>query len=390
MTGRSVLVMVQVAMSLVLLTMAAFSYQVFSTELERGPGFRTSRIAKISIDPGQARYSLDASARFVERAVDNARRLPGAGTATVASTMPLFGFESASIVPEGFHLPPGQTSLRAYGNSVDENYFATLEIAILEGRAFTSADTQDSRPVAIVNETMARRYWPGDSAIGKRILRVEPREVWVEVVGVARTATYVYPGEEPQDAIYFPFRQDPRGAMVLLVQTAGDSRSLVTPLVDMVRNLDADVPQFDAQTIERFYDARVASIAGVTTRMIGGMGVMGLTLTMVGLYGLVSYAVSRRTREIGVRIAIGATRRDVMIMILRQGLVPAGLGVAVGLVLSAGAVRVLPMLTPFVHRIDPRWFMGMAPALILVSVAASLPPARRAARVDPTVALRCE
>ena len=389
-TGRSALVMVQVAMSLVLLTMAAFSYQVFSAELGRGPGFRTSGIAKISIDPGQARYSVEESVRFFEQALESAKRLPGARTATVASTMPLFGFETASIVPEAFHLPPGETSLHVYGNTVDENYFATLEIAILEGRSFTSADTQDSRPVAIVNETMARRYWPGQSAIGKRIRRMEPRETWLEIVGVASTTTYVYPGEEPQHAIYFPFRQDPRGAMVLLVQTAGDSRALVTPLGDVVRTLDADVPQFDAQTIERFYDARVASIARVCTRMIGGMGLMGVTLTMVGLYGLVSYAVSRRTREIGVRIAIGATRHDVVVMILRQGLTPACLGLSAGLVLSAGAVRVLPMLTPFAHRIDPRWFMVMVPALIFVSVVASLLPARRAARVDPTVALRCE
>jgi putative ABC transport system permease protein len=389
-TGRSALVVVQVALSLVLLTMAAFAFQVFRTELERGPGFRTARIAKISLDPGQARYSEEESARFFERAVDNARRLPGAGIATVLSAMPLFGFELASIVPEGFHLPPGEKSVRPYGNSVDEHYFAALEIPILEGRAFTSADTSGSRPVAIVNETLARRYWPGESAIGKRIRRVEPREMWLEVVGVAKTTTYVYPGEEPHDAIYFPFRQDPRGSMLLLVQTAGDSSTCVTPLGNMVRSMDADVPQFDAQTIERFYGARASSIASVCTRMIDGMGFMGLTLTMVGLYGLVSYAVSRRTREIGVRIAIGATRRDITVMILREGLTPAIVGVAVGLVLSAGAVRVMPMLAPFAHRIDPRWFLVMVPALFLVSVVASLVPARRAARVDPTVALRCE
>jgi putative ABC transport system permease protein len=178
--------------------------------------------------------------------------------------------------------------------------------------------------------------------------------------------------------------------MLLLVQTAGDSSSFVTPLGNMIRTMDADVPQFDAQTIERFYSARAASIASVCTRMIDGMGFMGLTLTMVGLYGLVSYAVSRRTREIGVRIAIGATRRDIMVMILREGLTPAVVGVAVGLVLSAGAVRVMPMLAPFTHRIDPRWFIAMVPALFLVSLVASLVPARRAARVDPTVALRCE
>ena len=190
--------------------------------------------------------------------------------------------------------------------------------------------------------------------------------------------------------IYFPFRQVPRGNMVLLAQSAGDSSSLLTPLRDMVQGLDAAVPAYDAQTIETFYAARVTTIGTVMTRLVGGMGLMGVTLTMVGLYGLVSYSVSRRTREIGIRVAIGATSGRVLRMILAQGLLPAGAGLVVGLALSGATTRALSTLIPLNQQYDPRTFFIVVPMLIIVALLASFVPARRAARVDPKVALRDE
>jgi predicted permease len=389
-TGRHVLVSMQVALSLVLLTIAAFAVQVFQRELFVGPGFRTTHIAKATIDPSQAQYSDADAVRFFERVLERVRALPGVQSASLASAMPLFSFQFAPIVPEGYRLPEGQTSLPVWANSVDERYFETMNIGLIRGRAFGTDDGAAAVPVAIVNDTLARRYWPGEDAIGKRLRIVGVGGPPIEVVGVAATTQYGFAGEARQGAIYFPYRQRPRGQMVLLAETRGDSAALVDPLRDLVQRLDVNVPVFDVQTMETFYEARVTGIGGVMVRLIGGMGLMGMLLTMVGLYGLVAYAVGRRTREIGIRIAIGATYTRIIAMILRQGMAPAWIGLATGLLLSGVTARLLPRFIPMNHRFDAQTFYVVVPLLLVVTLAAAFVPARRAARVDPTVALRCD
>jgi len=245
--------------------------------------------------------------------------------------------------------------------------------------------------VTIVNETFARHYWPTariSDVVGKRLRLNDERGPWAEIVGVAKTTTYGYFAEPPQEAVYFPFRQRPRGNMVLLAETTGDSATVLAPLREMVQRIDASVPLYDAQTIEVFYAARVTSIGNVITRITGGLGLMGVGLTMVGLYGLVSYAVSRRTREIGIRIAVGASYARVVGLILWQGMTPAWFGLAAGLVLSAITTQLLPALIPVKHRYDPQTFFLVVPMLLAVTLLAAFIPARRAARVDPTTALR--
>jgi macrolide transport system ATP-binding/permease protein len=311
-------------------------------------------------------------------------------SASLASAMPLFSFQFAPIVPEGYQLPEGQTSLPVWANSVDERYFDTMNIGLIRGRAFGTDDGAAAAPVAIVNDTLARRYWPGEDAIGKRLRIVGVGGPPIEVVGVAATTQYGFAGEARQSAIYFPYRQRPRGQMVLLAETRGDSAALVDPLRDLVQRLDVNVPVFDVQTMETFYEARVTGIGGVMVRLIGGMGLMGMLLTVVGLYGLVAYAVGRRTREIGIRIAIGATYTRIIAMILRQGMAPAWIGLATGLLLSGVTARLLPRFIPINHRFDAQTFYVVVPLLLVVTLAAAFVPARRAARVDPTVALRCD
>lgn len=388
--GRNTLVAIQVAVSLAVLTIAAFVFQIFQRELTAGPGFRVSQVALARIDPTQARYTGDEARRFFERAVDEARRLPGVRAATVTSEMPMWGLELSSMVPEGYRLADGQSGVRIYASSIDEAYFETMDIPILSGRAFHATDTDEAPRVAIVNEALARRYWPGRDAVGQRFHLRDARGPWVEVVGVAKMATYVYTGERPFEVAYFPLRQEPRGSMVLLAQTAGDSGALLDPLREMVRRMDAEVPVSDVQTIEHFYDVRATSINGLAVALIGGLGLMGLALTMVGLYGLVSYAVGRRTREIGVRIAVGASPWRVLAMILREGMQPAWVGLAAGLVLSLLTARGLPALVPIGQRYTATTVLACVPLLLAVTLVAATVPARRAARVDPTVALRAE
>lgn len=388
--GRNVLVATQVAISLTVLTIATFVFQIFQRELTAGPGFRTSHIAMARIDPLQARYTGEGSLRFFEQTPEQARRLPRVVSAAIASEIPMWGLELTSMVPEGYRLADGQSGVRIYSTSIDESFFETMGIPILSGRPFHATDTAESRKVAIVNEVVAARYWPGQDAIGHRFRLKDARGPWVEVVGVAKLSTYVYTGERPFEVVYFPFRQEPRGAMMLLAQTSGDSRDLIDPLREIVRRMDPDVPISDAQTMERFYEVRATSINGIAVSLIGGLGFMGLILAMVGLYGLVSYAVGRRTREIGVRIAVGASPYRVLGMILREGMRPAWVGLAAGLALSVVTARLLPALVPIGQRYDLATVLPVVPLLLAVSIVAAGIPARRAARVDPTVALRTE
>ena len=391
-TTRSTLVALQVALSLVLITIAVFTVQVFSHELTKGPGFRTTGIAKITIDPAQARYEPAEAARFFGRVLDEARALPGVQSASLTSAMPLFSYQFTRIAVEGQPLPDGESGVSVWANSIDERFFQTMAIPIVSGRAFGDADGAGALPVAIVNDTLARHYWPDRDPIGARVqlLDSENDRPLVTIVGVVRTTTLGFPGEVPQQAMYFPYRQRPRGQMVLLAQTAGDSAAMVQPLRDLVPRLDAGVPAFDAQTMEIFYDARVTAIGNVLVRLVVTMGLMGLALTTIGLYGLVSYSVSRRTREIGIRIAIGATGTRIVNMVLRQGMRPAWLGLAAGIALSLLTDRLMSRLVPFGHRMDARTYYVVIPLVIAVTLVAAFVPARRAARVSPTEALRCE
>jgi putative ABC transport system permease protein len=389
-TGQFALVVLQVALSLVVLTIALFSVQLFSRELKNGPGFRTTRIAKVTVSPGQAGYSDASAARFYTRLLDEARALPGVQSAAVNSAMPLFSFQFVAILSEGRRLVRGETVVPVWSNSVDDGYFATMAIEVIVGRSFAPADDVDVPPVAIINDTLARRYWPDADPIGKRLQILEPDGPLVQVVGVVSTITYGFPGERPQQAIYFPYQQRPSGSMVLLARTAGDSSDHVTPLRDLVRRLDADVPAYDSQTIEDFYSARVTAIGNVLVRLIGGMALMGLMLTMIGLYGLVSYSVSRRVREIGIRIAMGATNAHILRMVLREGMRPAWVGLAMGLGLSILTSRMMTDMVPVDYHVSAETYAVVVSMVVIVNAVAAFIPAGRAATVDPTQALRCE
>ncbi|HEY7339120.1 MAG TPA: ABC transporter permease [Bryobacteraceae bacterium] len=388
-TGRNVLVAGQVAISLVLLTVAAFVYGIFHDELRHGPGFRTDRALLMSFDPGLAGYSDAQSQRFYEKLFDTARTVPGVLSASLAQTIPLDNQALTGVVPEGHPLPPGQENIMVWVNRVDERYFDTLGIAMLRGRAFLETDTASSPRVAVVNQTFASHYWPGQNPIGKRFRLTNAKGSAIQIVGVAQNGKYLYPGEPPVDFIYLPRSQDPPRGLTLVASSIGPSASLAAPLREAARAVDPRVPVYDVRTIEDFYQAKVIDISDVATNIVGAMGVMGLLLAMVGLYGLMSHAVNRRVREIGIRMAVGADRDSVLRMILRQAMTLAGVGVALGLVLSAGAARLL-RLYPLNHVIEPRLYFSITPILLAIALLAAYLPARRASRVDPMAALRYE
>jgi putative ABC transport system permease protein len=387
-TGRNVLVSLQVALSLVVVTLSVYIFQVFEHDVMQGPGFRVAQIAKLSAEPSQAGFSSPQEIEYFDKALEAARRLPQALHVSATSAMPLFYIQFSTLVPEGYTLPAGTDVISPNSGSIAEDYFATMEIPLRAGRDFRVTDNASAPLVAIVNEAVAAHYWPGESALGKRFRKGHRDGPPIEVVGVAKNSKYLYVGEPTQEFVYFPFRQEPRGEMTLLAQTRGPSISGVAPLKEAVAAIDRGVPLQDSHTIEMFFDAMARSLGRTTLTLVAAMGVIGIGLTMIGLYGLVSYAVSRRTREIGIRIAVGAAQIQVLRMMLRQSMAPVWMGLAAGSAMSAATLRMLPSIIPLGQRYDPRFYLLILPVLILTTGVAALIPSNRAAQVDPAVALR--
>jgi predicted permease len=392
--GRAALVGGQVAVSVVLLVVALFMYRGFAAQIASGPGFRTDHRLMMSVDTRLVRYSDAQSARFFREVADRARELPGVAGVAVTTSIPMandgVGFET--VVPEGFQFPAGKDGATVLASRIDEHYFRTLGLTLLRGRDFRAEDTGDAPKVAIVNEQFARHYWPNQDPIGKRFRTVDRGQAWVEVVGLAATTKYLFIAEPPTEFVYFPYRQSSEAQMVMVVQTAGDPASLAGPLRALVHRLDPNLPVYNVRTMDELYEMRVTRIFNVLITTVGVLGLMGLGLAIVGLYGLVAYAASRRTREIGIRMAIGADQTTVLRMVLRHGLVLAGAGLVLGLVASVGAGQLLAAAFPMGGNDggDPVALLMVVPAVLAVTLLAAYIPARRASRISPMQALRQE
>ena len=391
--GRAVLVGGQVAVSVVLLVVAMFMYRGFGQQVASGPGYRTDHLLMMSFDPSLVRYTEAQSQRFFEQVAERARAVPGVKTVTMATSVPMLNdsIGAETVVPEGFQFAAGKDDATVLSSSVDEYYFDTMGIALLRGRNFRIEDSFDAPRVAIVNEVFARHYWPNQDPLGKRLRVVDADKTWVQVVGLAKTSKYVFIAEPPTEFVYFPHRQKKPQRMIMLAQSAGDPSTLATPLREIVRGLDANLPIYNVRTMAELYRMRAVAIFNLLVTIVGAMGLMGLGLSIVGLYGLVAYAASRRTREIGIRMAIGADRAAVLRMVLRQGIVLALVGLVVGLVASVGAGEVLRAAFP--SGDDQRDIVALllvVPIVLAVTFLAAYIPARHASRVNPMKALRYE
>ncbi len=395
--GRRILVGAQVAVSVILLVLATFMYRGFSQQLGTGPGYRTDHLLTMSFDPSLVHYTEAESRQFYERLLERARQVPGTRSVSLASTVPMATDDigAAAILPEGYQLPTGQSSITVLDARVDEHYFDVMQIPITGGRAFSEQDREGAPAVAVVNEHLARKYWPNQDPIGKRFqLVTQADRPWVEIVGVAKTSKYIWLAEPPTDFLYLPYRQRPQRNMVLLAESIGDPAALAAPIREVVRTLDDDQPIFNVRTMEEFYRMRAVSIFDIVIGTVAAMGLMGLGLAIVGIYGLMSYAATRRTREIGIRMAIGADRPSVRRMMMGQGAVLAAGGLAVGLAGAVGAGRILRAMFPGgggeAGGIDPVGLLIVGALVLAITLLAAYIPARRASLVDPIKALRYE
>jgi predicted permease len=388
--GRNGLVAGQVALALMLLTVTVFLSRAFRAELSQ-PGFRTERILLTNFEPRLARYDAPRTEAFYTLLKERARALPGVTSVGMTSVMPLNQDyrDPVSMVPEGFQLPTGAEGLVVLSSRIDEGYLEAMSIPVVAGRGIQAGDTANTPRIVVVNQTMATRYWPGQDPIGKRIHLVgREGQPWAEVVGVAANNKYNWIGEAPSPWLYLAQRQDLGSRSTLVIASSGDAAALAPPLRAIVREIDPNMPVSSVRTIEEFYYGNATGVVIMLTTITGVMGVMGLLLALVGLYGLVAYAVARRTREIGIRMAVGAQASSVLRMVLRHGLALSAAGVALGVIGSVGVSGLLNGVFPTAGDIDLTTYLLVVPILVGVSLFAAWIPARRAARIDPLEALR--
>jgi predicted permease len=389
--GRDVLVAGQIALAMVVLIAAGMFLAGFRNMLVMPPEFRTDHLISLDTAPAALHYSPAQTKAFYRRLVDRVRAMPGVAGVAMTEALPLSPSQTAiTVVPEGYQFPKGREKAIEFGAAVAAAYFSTLNVEIKRGRAFTDDDRAGSRPVAIVNQQFAKTYWPGQDPIGKRIRLGSADGPAAEVVGVAKTGHYLAVNEAPAPYVYVPYQQNPRPGMTLVVQSVGDAGALAKPLRDAVRSIDGNVPVFNLRTVATLYESRVTDTWLNFFQMVGTMGFIGLALATTGLYGLVAYTVSRRVKEFGIRVAVGASHRDVVWLVERRGLILAGVGIAAGGVLSAVTAPMLAAGFPGLGVSSPAVYVLVPLALLMVSAIASYVPARRAAGLDPLRALRNE
>jgi predicted permease len=387
--GRNLLVMSQIALAMVLLSSATALLGGFKKMLTADPGFRSDHLVAVALNPSVLRYSSDQTAVFYRRLVEEVRSLPGIESASLMESVPLSLDQSnVTVVPADVQLPKGRKSVTVLGGAVDQSYFSTLRIAVLRGRAFNAEDRATSLRVAIINDEFAKRYWPDQNPIGKRLRLFGPNGSTAMVVGVAQTVRYLLPWEQPQPYVYLPYEQNLRTSMSLVAGCADNSTALEGRLRETIQRLDPEMP-FNIRTVASFAESTLSNWL-VLIQIITVMGVLGLILAIVGLYGLVSYAVSRRTAEIGVRMAMGASRGNILRLVLQRVAVLSATGVIIGSALTVMAAPALSAGFVGLSAMNVASYFALPALLLFVSMAACYLPARRAANLDPMRALRYE
>lgn len=390
-TLRNSLVVIQVALSLVVLVCGGLLIKSFQNAQSMDPGFGSRDVLLVSLNPQLIGYDDKQTKNFFRQIVERAANLPGVQAASLTRLLPLGDSSNSSgpILKEGETLPRGSGGRTIMNTVISPGYFQTLQIPILEGRDFDNRDREDGQRVVIVNHAMAQMLWPGESAVGKRMfIGAESRDA-IEVVGVVKTGKYRALAEDPKPYYYSPMSQRGPNLMTLAVRTSGDPRAFVGAIRNEVQAIDPRIPLFAIKTMpEHLTWALWAPRLGASFSL--AFGVVALMLSAIGLYSVMAYVVSQRTREIGIRMALGAQHSEVLKLITSQGMKLAGVGLVIGLVLAFGVSRALAAILIGVSPWDAIPFIVVPALLALVALVACLLPARRATRVDPVVALRYE
>lgn len=389
---QQLLVVGQIAGSLVLLVVTGLLVRTLERVQRLELGFDAERVVNISMDAHLIGYDEARGRAFYDALLRAVRAQPGVESASLSHTVP-FGYLHAQgeVFPEGRVFGPGETAPELYYNAVDPGYFENLRITLAAGRGFEDSDTAEHPPVAVVSEAMARRFWPNADPLGRRFSIGGASNAPIEVVGVARDAKYIEPTDEDLAYFFLPLAQHYTSYRTLQVRSGRPAESVVRELQATVHALAPDMPTWDAATMKSAMDG----VNGFFVFKLGAalaatLGVLGLLLTAVGIYGVVAYNVGRRAQEIGIRMALGAQRGDILRLIVSQGLRIVGLGLGLGLLAVAAVGQLVAGFLVGVGPYDPVTLSGVMAVLVGVACAANVVPALRALRVDPLTTLRTE
>ncbi len=383
---RKILVGAEIGLAVPALIVAGLFIRSMQTAQEVDPGFETTRLAVMLVNPTGAGYSQEQTEQFYRQLIERVLAIGGVEAAAVASNAPLGGGIWRSVIPEG-STEAKDRGILTLNDSITPGYFKTMNIPLLRGRDFNDFDTADKPAVAVINESTQRRFWPNDNPVGKRFNFIT-ESFMIEVVGVVKD-TLTQLGQPPQPIVYLPAGQRFPGAAALLVRTRQDPAALLTDVQNAIRSLDRNVPVNNVRTMRQaLSDALQGPRMGAA--LLGIFGGMALVLAAVGIYGVMSFSVSQRTREMGIRIALGARPGDVRNLVLRQGMLLIGIGLAIGIFLAWAASLAVRSLLFGISNLDPVAYLTNSLLLVAVAFAACAIPARRATRVDPIIALRYE
>ena len=390
---RTTLVVAQVAGSLMLLIIAGLFMRSLGAAQQTSLGFNPSNVINLSMDPKEMGYTAAQSREFYKTLIDHVRGLPGVLSVSTTAAVPMgYVFKNDTLAIDGYQSPSGQPAPNLLYNVISPDYFETMRIPMARGRIFADADDEKAQYVAIVNETMAKRFWPDQDPLGRRFTMGREPKHTVQVVGIAKDSRFLGVTYPIDAHFYVPYLQHYEANPLETVQVrTTEASELIIPEVErVIARLEPDLPVFDAQTMTEALN----TLAGLLIFKIGAVlaaafGILGLVLAVVGIYGVISYATSQRINEIGIRMALGADSQAVLRMILGEGIIIVGAGLTIGLVGALSAARVVRNFVA-VSATDPLTYLIVSATLTLVSLLACYSPARRATKVDPMTALRYE
>jgi predicted permease len=386
--------MTQVALSTLLLVTTGLLIRSLGATHAIDRGFSGEHVLTASLDLDTRGYTPERGAAFYERLLERVEQTPDAVSANLVDIVPLtLSNQARTMLKEGQQPPERVATLQPiYLNRVSRGHFRTLSMPLMAGRDFDAGDRTGAPEVAIVNETLARHFWPGQNPIGRRFREWQRRASfgpWIQVVGVAHDAKYVTIGEDPKPFMYRPLAQAYSPAVTLLVKVRGEPLAALPAVLDDVQALDPDLPVFGANTLDAATSVSLLPVQ-IAAFLALALGVVAVALAAIGLYGVTSYLVRQRTREMGIRIALGAPPATVVWLVTRQGLRWTSTGIILGLAASLAVARLLTGLLYGIGAIDPVVFLSVPLLLAGTAYAACALPGRRASGVDPVVALRVE
>jgi putative ABC transport system permease protein len=386
---RSALVIAEMALALILLIGSGLLMKSFVLLERVDPGFNPDHVVTLRVFLNKTHYpAMPQVLNLYSQLLDREKAVSGAQAVAAISTLPLSGNETdTSFLIEGRPQPPPNQQPVAWYNSVSPDYFRAMEMRVLKGRTFTDHDDDKSPLVVIISETMARRYWPNEEPLGKRLGHGPDR--WREVVGVVKDVKHFGLDADTPPTMYFPMRQVPARGMNLVVRSSGDPSNLAPAVRTQVWVDDKNLAIANLTTMKDLVSSSITQQRFILL-LLGCFAALALLLAAIGIYGVMSYAVTQRTHEIGIRMALGARRGDVLKLVVRNGITLALIGIAIGLVLAFALTRLMASLLFGVTPTDPMTFASVSAGLVIVALVACFIPARRATKVDPLVALRYE